>query len=116
MSGLYVNPQVLAQSPLRTGSTDLRYYALGDDLTPLGITVASIVSVVAVRTDGAASGAGDLQILTNPAPYLSTDHLTVYWWETGSLVAMYKISVTVQTSDNRTLVYDCLQLVTNLLS
>ena len=116
MSGLYSSVQVRVQSELRTGSSDWRYFALGDDLTPLGITVASLVSVVVTRIDGTTLGPEDLQILTNPAPYVGSDQLTIYWKETGSLVATYKITVTVTTSDGRTLIYDCLQPVTNLLS
>jgi len=113
MSYTFLNPPLPQQPAFRVGSTDGRYYDLGPDLSPLGVTIASIVSITVARTDGAAIGAGDLTILTSPAPFLDSTKLIVNWWQTGGLPTLYQITVTVTTSDGtRVLPYDCLQLVT----
>jgi len=112
MSFTFLNPPLPQQPAFRVGSTDGRFYDLTPDLSPLGITVASITSVTVARVDGAPIGAGDLTISTTTPPYLDTTKLIVNWWQIDGLPTLYQITVTVTTSDGRTLIYDCLQLVT----
>ncbi len=113
MSGLLaVAPPLPVQPQLRTGTIDGRYYDLPPDLGPLGTTVAAAPLVTAftvTRMDGTPTGTGDLTIEASPAPFLDSTSLIVHWWETATVVALYKISIQVATADGRSLIYDCLQ-------
>lgn len=112
MSGLLLNTIIIPNlPPFRAGSTDGRFYNLGPDLTPLSDTVSAIVSIVVVRVDGQTIVPADLTILATPAPYLDATRTIVNWWQTGSLFTKYLLTVTVRTTADRTLVYDCYQTV-----
>lgn len=115
---------------LHQGAVDTRYLDLSNVVGPVNDPVASIVSIVVTRRDGAPITVDDLTITPagKPAPTLvvspdggsyPTIISTALWWETsGSTIADagsvdYSIAVTVLTTAARRLTVELYQLVTS---
>jgi hypothetical protein len=118
----YTTPPLEEFGEFHEGELDTRAYSFARVLSFPGQsitdTVASVVSIVATRTDGQSMSANDLTITPAGAasPWITNGQIVTWWQAAGADIAAngpvtYQIEITVQTAGGRTVKRDCLQTV-----
>lgn len=89
---------------LAVGDMDWRYLDWTAELGPLGDSVDQVVAIEFFHLDGTPLDAGDIALGTGVQPLLSAGNQRVSFWSiAGTNPQDYEVSITVTTTQGRTL-------------
>lgn len=115
MSGFIdASPPVRSFGAMRVGDTDTRTMKWGDDLMPIGDSVATVLGVAITRKDGVAMATGDLTWVP-PVVVDATRLQTTLTLTGGRPETIYIISPQVRTAQNKVLRRDAYLTVKAIL-